>query len=91
MAFTFTINISRNNSARELSAFAESAMAVNRVVLQHMSLNMLEEIESCHPVSNSFHLDEDCNIFSSIEAAEEDFEALAFSATADVMPRGPTR
>jgi hypothetical protein len=34
---------SRNNSARELSAFAESAMAVNRVVLQHMSLNMLEE------------------------------------------------
>jgi hypothetical protein len=26
--------ISRNNSARELSAFAESAMAVNRVVLQ---------------------------------------------------------
>jgi hypothetical protein len=34
---------SRNNSARELSAFAESAMAVNRVVLQHMSMNLLEE------------------------------------------------
>jgi len=83
-------NIRRNNSARELSAFAESAMAVNRVVLQHMSLNMLEEIESYHPVSNSFHLDEDCNIFPSIEAAEEDFETLAFSATTDVMPRGPT-
>ena len=33
----------RNNSARELSAFAESAMAVNRVVLQHMSLNLLED------------------------------------------------
>ena len=33
----------RNNSARELSAFAESAMAVNRVVLQHMTLNLLEE------------------------------------------------
>jgi len=32
-------NIKRNNSARELSAFAESAMAVNRVVLQHMSMN----------------------------------------------------
>lgn len=28
----------RNNSARELSAFAESAMAVNRVVLQHFSM-----------------------------------------------------
>jgi len=36
-------NIRRNNSARELSAFAESAMAVNRVVLQHMSLNRLDE------------------------------------------------
>merc|ERR1711881_495918 len=32
-------NIKRNNSARELSAFAESAMAVNRVVLQHKSIN----------------------------------------------------
>ena len=32
-------NIRRNNSARELSAFAESAMAVNRVVLQHMGIN----------------------------------------------------
>lgn len=31
--------IRRNNSARELSAFAESAMAVNRVVLQHFSMN----------------------------------------------------
>lgn len=37
-------NIRRNNSARELSAFAESAMAVNRVVLQHMSLNLMEEL-----------------------------------------------
>lgn len=36
-------NIRRNNSARELSAFAESAMAVNRVVLQHMSLNLIED------------------------------------------------
>lgn len=36
-------NIRRNNSARELSAFAESAMAVNRVVLQHMSINNLKD------------------------------------------------
>jgi len=36
-------NIRRNNSARELSAFAESAMAVKRVVMQHMSLNVFEE------------------------------------------------
>jgi MAP kinase interacting serine/threonine kinase len=40
-------NIKRNNSARELSAFAESAMAVNRVVLQHMSIN-LEHAEDCN-------------------------------------------
>ena len=33
----------RNNSARELSAFAESAIAVNRVVIQHMSINLTEE------------------------------------------------
>jgi len=38
-------NIRRNNSARELSAFAESAVAVKRVVMQHMSLNMFEECE----------------------------------------------
>lgn len=30
----------RNNSARELSQYAESAMAVNRVVLQHFSMNL---------------------------------------------------
>ena len=41
----------RNNSARELSAFAESAMAVNRVVLQHMSLNFLEEYELSPPIT----------------------------------------
>lgn len=41
-------NIKRNNSARELSAFAESAMAVNRVVLQHMSINLEDQPEE-HP------------------------------------------
>ena len=39
-------NIRRNNSARELSAFAESAMAVNRVVLQHMSINQMEDLKT---------------------------------------------
>jgi MAP kinase interacting serine/threonine kinase len=37
----------RNNSAKELSAFAESAMEVNRVVLQHFSLNMDMSHLSC--------------------------------------------
>lgn len=32
-------NIKRNKSARDLSSFAESAMAVNRVILQHFSMN----------------------------------------------------
>lgn len=36
-------NIRRNNSARELSVFAESAMAVKRVVLQHMSINLEDD------------------------------------------------
>merc|ERR1711974_581168 len=46
-------NIKRNNSARELSAFAESAMAVNRVVLQHMSINLEEhELEEENPEEN---------------------------------------
>jgi len=81
------MNIRRNNSARELSAFAESAMAVNRVVLQHMSLNMLEEIESYHPVSNSLNIDEDCNIFPPIES-NEDFGTIMFTTSTDVMPRG---
>ncbi|XP_059470322.1 MAP kinase-interacting serine/threonine-protein kinase 1-like isoform X2 [Neocloeon triangulifer] len=39
--------IRRNNSAKELSAFAESAMEVNRVVLQHFSLNMDMSHLSC--------------------------------------------
>jgi len=35
--------IRRNNSARELSVFAESAMAVKRVVMQHFSMNLALE------------------------------------------------
>jgi MAP kinase interacting serine/threonine kinase len=66
-------NIRRNNSARELSAFAESAMAVNRVVLQHMSLNMLEEIEPYHSASNSFSPDEGSNAASTNETSNEEF------------------
>lgn len=81
-------NIRRNNSARELSAYAECAMAVNRVVLQHMSLNMLEEVDSYHPASNSFNIDDDCNIFSPIEGNEEEFGTIMLSTSPDIMPRG---
>lgn len=34
------LHFDRNNSARGLSAFAESAMAVNRVFQQHFSMNI---------------------------------------------------
>jgi len=65
-------NIKRNNSARELSAFAESAMAVNRVVLQHMSINMMDEdaIEELIKESEA-------------EANKENIESSTGSATAD--------
>jgi len=38
-------NIRRNHSARELSAFAESANNVKRVVLQHLSLNKVDSYQ----------------------------------------------
>lgn len=55
----------RNNSARELSAFAESAMAVNRVVLQHMSINLVEEHDASEETpsdeAQSADIEEDSN------------------------------
>ena len=78
--------ICRNNSARELSAFAESAMAVNRVVLQHMSLNMLEEVEPYLPVSNSFYVNEDSNMPSFNETKQDEFSSKS-STSPDVLSR----
>ncbi|XP_043490480.1 MAP kinase-interacting serine/threonine-protein kinase 1-like isoform X1 [Polistes fuscatus] len=51
--------IRRNNSARELSAFAESAMAVNRVVLQHFSINLEELAENREPRLSTSSTDDD--------------------------------
>lgn len=73
-------NIRRNNSARELSAFAESAMAVNRVVLQHMSLNLLEEHEA-YPPDYSLNADEKCNILPLYDANTEDDCTSMFSSS----------
>ncbi len=63
-------NIRRNNSARELSAFAESANNVNRVVLQHMSLNrtVSEETE-----------EEDAMVMAELEINEEDDEGIVMN------------
>ncbi|XP_051166152.1 MAP kinase-interacting serine/threonine-protein kinase 1-like isoform X2 [Leptopilina boulardi] len=51
--------IRRNNSARELSAFAESAMAVNRVVFQHFSVNLEELLENREPRLSTSSTDDD--------------------------------
>ncbi|XP_003423814.1 MAP kinase-interacting serine/threonine-protein kinase 1 isoform X2 [Nasonia vitripennis] len=51
--------IRRNNSARELSVFAESAMAVNRVVLQHFSINLEELLENREPRLSTSSTDDD--------------------------------
>lgn len=51
--------IRRNNSARELSAFAESAMAVNRVVLQHFSVNIEDLTENREPRLSTSSTDDD--------------------------------
>merc|ERR1712228_1168871 len=55
------------NSARELSAFAESAMAVNRVVLQHMSINLMDEeaLEEILKAESEVEVDNKENIDSS--------------------------
>jgi len=59
--------IRRNNSARELSAFAESAMAVKRVVMQHFSMNL--ELEA-----RLRSLDEDSGLGHEPEASEMEME-----------------
>merc|ERR1711868_293762 len=40
---TTPLKIRKDNSARQLSLFAESASAVNRVALQHMSVNIMQD------------------------------------------------
>merc|ERR1712215_510908 len=49
---TTPAKIRKNNSSRELSLFAESAAAVNRVVLQHMSCNLGLWPEPLEPVAH---------------------------------------
>jgi len=44
MALSTPAKIRKENSARQLSLFAESAGAVNRVVLQHMSVNIMDNV-----------------------------------------------
>jgi MAP kinase interacting serine/threonine kinase len=43
-ALSTPAKIRKDNSARQLSMFAESAAAVNRVVLQHMSVNIMDNV-----------------------------------------------
>merc|ERR1712195_155791 len=79
-------NIKRNNSARELSAFAESAMAVNRVVLQHMSINMMDEeaLDEILKAESEVEVDNKENIDSSAGSAT----ASALSQTGNSLENG---
>lgn len=60
--------IRRNNSARELSVFAESAMAVKRVVMQHFSMNLTLE-------ARLRSLDEDSGLGQETEVIEMDVDS----------------
>uniref|UniRef100_A0A8D8M7R4 non-specific serine/threonine protein kinase n=1 Tax=Cacopsylla melanoneura TaxID=428564 RepID=A0A8D8M7R4_9HEMI len=48
--------IRRNQSARELSSYAESAMSANRVILQHFSICKKPDEQTWHPPSSSMRL-----------------------------------
>jgi len=74
-------NIRRNNSARELSAFAESAMAVKRVVLQHMSLNLLEE-EAAAAMCGSPNADDKTTVID-----EDEDRDLSYAAIMEQQPQ----
>jgi len=80
-------NIKRNNSARELSAFAESAMAVNRVVLQHMSINMMDEeaLDEILKAESEVEVDNKENIDSSSTGSAT---ASALSQTGNSLENG---
>ena len=66
-------------------------MAVNRVVLQHMSLNMFEEIEPYLPVSNSFYVNEDSNMKTLKETEHDEFSSKVLSTSPDILSREHTR
>ncbi|XP_046423954.1 MAP kinase-interacting serine/threonine-protein kinase 1 isoform X1 [Neodiprion pinetum] len=84
--------IRRNNSARELSAFAESAMAVNRVVLQHFSVNLEELAENREPRLSTSSTDEDNHPYghmsdSSSELSEHGKNCVTHSSSEFDTPR----
>ncbi|XP_012252791.2 MAP kinase-interacting serine/threonine-protein kinase 1 isoform X3 [Athalia rosae] len=84
--------IRRNNSARELSAFAESAMAVNRVVLQHFSVNLEELAENREPRLSTSSTDEDNHPYghmsdSSSELSEPGKNCVTHSSSEFDTPR----
>merc|ERR1711981_169179 len=80
-------NTKRNNSARELSAFAESAMAVNRVVLQHMSINLMDEeaLEEILKAESEVEVNNKENIDSSSAGSAT---ATALSQTGNSLENG---
>lgn len=73
--------IVRNNSARELSVFAESAMAVKRVVMQHFSMNLALE-------ARLRSLDEDSGLGHEPEVVEMDVDNQSVDNLDDTIQFG---
>ncbi len=71
----------RNNSARELSVFAESAMAVKRVVMQHFSMNLALE-------ARLRSLDEDSGLGHEPEVVEMDCDSQLVAVDDDAIQFG---
>ena len=66
-------------------------MAVNRVVLQHMSLNLLEEGELYPSIENSFHINDDSNLLSSNDEKNEECLNKTLTTSQELLSGGQTR
>lgn len=80
--------IRRNNSARELSVFAESAMAVNRVVLQHFSVNLEELLENREPRLSTSSTDDDNHPYGHLSDSNSELSESHSSGESDQQPSG---
>lgn len=80
----------RNNSARELSAFAESAMAMNRVVLQHFSVNLEELLKTRDPRLSTSSTDDDNHPYGHMsDSSSELFESHSSGEFEAIYSKSP--
>ncbi|KAJ8666840.1 hypothetical protein QAD02_008502 [Eretmocerus hayati] len=81
----------RNNSARELSMFAESAMAVNRVFMQHFSVNLEELLENREHRLSTSSTDEDNHPYGHMSDSNSELSETQFSSEYDQQRRQQTK